>query len=405
MPAPERMGVMLQDVSTNGTYVNGKKVGQNATRLLVNGDHISLVTSKYKNSDFMSYVFRDCSTKSDGTENDEIFKHYKLQKDLGRGNFSVVKLGVHKETGEACAVKVLNKRKFWHDEKTRDQMLREVKILSQLSHPNIVSYRGIYEGQHHLYIVLELAAGGELFERISMGKLNETDARNLFKQMLSAVEYLHRHGIVHRDLKPENILLDSFGNIKISDFGLARMTERSEMMTTLCGTPQYVAPEIIRMGMPGLSSSPQTGYSNAVDMWSLGVILYMLLTAEPPFYEDDRSVLFKKIEKGEYEFPQELFSNISQSAVDLIKRLLDTKPQSRISAADALSHPWFSNQTTSLKQKPVNNVKSDLPKSRTTGRKRSAMELCYSEMQIDKENHRPGKKLRTVVSETTSMMM
>jgi len=222
-------------------------------------------------------------------------------------------------------------------------MTREVNILQNIQHPNIVCYKGIYEGEHFIYILLELAAGGELFDKIvDSGKVSEVEAKRLFTQMLSAVSYLHKHKITHRDLKPENILLDQNGNIKISDFGLARFTDQYDMMTTLCGTPQYVAPEIVRIGRHMHTKPKQSeGYGPAVDMWSLGCSLYMLLTGELPFKSDDRYQLFYQIERGMYSFPADLWKNISVDAKDLVQRLLDLNPVTRISAEEALEHTWI----------------------------------------------------------------
>jgi len=155
---------------------------------------------------------------------------------------------------------------------------------------------------------------------------------------LNGVNYLHLHGIAHRDLKPENILLDSRGNIKISDFGLARFD--STHMNSLCGTPHYVAPEVIRLGF-GVVSTENGGYSKGVDMWSLGVSLYHILTSKLPFLAEDRMVLFQKIERGQYDLPAELWQGISDEAKDLVRRLLDINPATRISAEQALNHPWI----------------------------------------------------------------
>jgi len=190
--------------------------------LLKNMDHLSIVTSKTKTDRFMSYIFQDLREEvTSKTNTDEIFHHYDVRKELGKGNFSVVHLGIHKKTGDACAIKFLNKRKFWSDPKIKDQVVREVEILQQIQHPNCVQYKELFEGDTYVYLVLEFADGGELFHKIKSG-VSESEARKLFTQLLTGVNYLHSRGIVHRDLKPENILLDSKGNVKISDFGLAR---------------------------------------------------------------------------------------------------------------------------------------------------------------------------------------
>jgi len=198
-----------------------------------------------------------------------------------------------------------------------------------------VQYKDLYEGDNYVYLVLEYAEGGELFHKIRNG-VSEPEARTLFTQLLKAVNYLHNQSIAHRDLKPENILLDSQGNIKISDFGLARFD--ANHMQSLCGTPHYVAPEVIRLG---LGNSTVTGYGKEVDMWSLGVSLYHMLTGHLPFTESERMALFAKIEKGEYEFPQQLWGSISEDSRDLVKKLLDIHPKTRLTAKQALRHPWI----------------------------------------------------------------
>eukprot|EP01130_Rhizamoeba_saxonica_P001279 TRINITY_DN1115_c0_g1_i2.p1 TRINITY_DN1115_c0_g1~~TRINITY_DN1115_c0_g1_i2.p1 ORF type:complete len:261 (-),score=51.51 TRINITY_DN1115_c0_g1_i2:26-808(-) len=222
--------------------------------------------------------------------------------------------------------------------------MREVDILKGVSHPNIIKYFDIVDTEDFLYIVLELATGGELFDNlVKHGAYDERSAKVCFKQMLEAVHYLHQQNIAHRDLKPENILLTDTGQIKITDFGLARIAEKASIMTTLCGTPQYVAPEIISLGMSANSSDTikSSGYGQAVDMWSLGVILYILLSGFPPFEDEDRMNLYRSIQNGHYTFPQDYWDDISEEARDLIGNLLLTNPKQRISAQDALAHPWI----------------------------------------------------------------
>jgi len=338
----------------------------------------------------MSYIFQDLREELPTSQTDEIFKFYDIHHELGKGNFSVVKLGVNRTTGEPCAIKILSKRKFWSDPKTKDQIVREVEILEKIQHPNCVQYKGLFEGEKYIYIVLEYAAGGELFHKIENG-VSETEAKNLFTQMLNGVNYLHTHGIAHRDLKPENILIDTEGNIKISDFGLARFN--ASQMQSLCGTPQYVAPEVIRLGMAGMGAPP-TGYGRGVDMWSLGVSLYHMLTSELPFIESDRLALFHKIESGQYEFPAELWSEISEEAKDLVRRLLDTNPKTRITAEQALRHPWITNSRFSVAGRPAFHPQTQFV--RNPLKRSSAMVLCVSEMGLttNKENEEPRKKLR-----------
>jgi len=183
---------------------------------------------------------------------------------------------------------------------------------------------------------MELVTGGELFDEIvSRGSFNESDAAKVMGTLCDALKYLHAKEIVHRDLKPENILLESKAPdapIKVADFGLARMISQKDMMKTACGTPGYVAPEVLQ----------NKGYSSgAVDIWSAGVILYILLCGFPPFYEEELPALFDQILKGRYDFPSPWWDNISESAKDLVRKMLTVDPKKRYSAADVLAHKWI----------------------------------------------------------------
>jgi serine/threonine-protein kinase Chk2 len=351
----------IEDLSSNGTFVNGTKIGKGNRTMLQDGDRISLV-SKKRTSMFMSYIFEDLSVDIVGNENDEFFKYYDLKQELGRGNFSTVKLGINKKTGEQFAIKIINKKKFWHLSKSREQILREIEILKRVKHPNIISYIDIFDSDYYVYLVLELAKGGELFDKIAEnGACAENEAKHIFKQLVDAINYLHSNGIAHRDLKPENILIsrpyDSSPiedlQIKLADFGLARFIDERLGMTTLCGTPQYVAPEVIKQGTASLASDQAkqiSGYGKAVDMWSLGVILYILLSGEPPFDEDNdfQLSLFEQIEKGIYHFPPSIWKDISPLAQDLVRRLLIVDPSQRLTATETLQHPWLQNETSSI---------------------------------------------------------
>jgi serine/threonine protein kinase len=192
------------------------------------------------------------------------------------------------------------------------------------------------------------ADGGDLFQLlVSKGAMVEESARTMFRQILLAVEYLHSKSIVHRDLKPENILLTRDGTAKLSDFGLARMLDAAAALKTLCGTPQYVAPEIITLGSVGPSNA-LNGYSHAVDMWSLGVILYIMLSGEPPFDTELNPTmsLYQQIETGTYEFPADLWDPVSPSAKDILVHLLEVDPNKRLTVSQALHHPWLTGRTT-----------------------------------------------------------
>jgi len=355
--------VWVTDLSFNGTFLNRVAIGKQNKVPLSQGDVLALVSKRYAR-DLMCYIFHD-DRYFFGTElsqkffpRDEVYQHFDFQQEIGRqaqiilvslkivrGVSSVVKLAIHKQTGRKFAIKVIDKKKICKDQKSTEQLRTEIKILRKVRHDNIISYQGMFDGDQFLYIILEYAPKGELFDQIIQlsGRMSETEVRNIFRQLLQAVAYLHSKGITHRDIKPENILLDQHGKIKLSDFGLAKFLEASQMAITLCGTPQYVAPEIIRIGTARSRDEPlsQEGYSTPVDMWSLGVSLFFLLTGELPFQEEDRFSLFQQIEKGRFSKLPKNWKLVSDEAKDLLSKLLDVNSATRITANDSLNHCWF----------------------------------------------------------------
>lgn len=242
---------------------------------------------------------------------------------LGRGHYGVVRKCTHRETGEVCAVKSINKKRI-----SRPEVLkREIQILKCVKHPNIIEIRDVFEDAHHVFIVTELCTGGELFERIiAKGHYSEHDAREIIKQVLGAIEYCHARQICHRDLKPENFLFQN-EKIKIIDFGLA---SEEEQLHTRVGTPYYIAPEVLARS-----------YTKACDLWSIGVITYILLCGYPPFNGDSDVVIFERVKKGAFKFPKEDWDDISHAAKAFIKNLLDLDPMKRMTATQALQHPWL----------------------------------------------------------------
>jgi len=209
-----------------------------------------------------------------------------------------------------------------------------------------------FETETTLYLVLELVTGGELLDKILEEKhFPEDKARNYFRQMLEAEIYLHAQDIAHLDLKPENILLKEPDSdiIKLSDFGLSRVVDQASFMKTICGTPQYVAPEI-------LTSNRNEGYGLACDLWSSGVILYIMLVGYPPFSDTKPKPVFEQIKTGDYDFPKDYWSDISPSAIYLIKRLLTVDPRKRITAKEALESAWMRGLTHDENEKNNNNT-------------------------------------------------
>lgn len=265
---------------------------------------------------------------------------FEMKRVLGTGAFSVVKLAEHKKTHETFAIKVVDKDAVAKEKK--EMLEREVDILKRIQHKNIVAVKEIYETEKYLYLVMELATGGELFDSIvKRGKYSESDAALLVHQVVSAINYLHSKGIVHRDLKPENLLLatkDVNSPIKIADFGLSKIMEASAVLITACGTPGYVAPEVLK----------GEGYQQEVDVWSIGVIMYILLCGFPPFWGENNSKLFEKIMVGNFSFPSPYWDKVSPSAKDLIRRMLVVDPKQRLSSKEILVHPWILGHTTGL---------------------------------------------------------
>ncbi|XP_029041061.1 calcium/calmodulin-dependent protein kinase I isoform X1 [Osmia lignaria lignaria] len=265
---------------------------------------------------------------------------YVLKELLGTGAFSEVRLADSKEKpGQMFAVKIIDKKALKGKE---DSLENEIRVLRRLTHPNIVQLLETFEDKHKVYLVMELVTGGELFDRIvEKGSYTEKDASGLIRQVLEAVDYMHDQGVVHRDLKPENLLYyspDEDSKIMISDFGLSKM-EDSGIMATACGTPGYVAPEVLA----------QKPYGKAVDVWSIGVISYILLCGYPPFYDENDANLFAQILKGEFEFDSPYWDDISDSAKDFIHKLMCVNVEVRYTCKQALAHPWISGNAASNK--------------------------------------------------------
>jgi len=285
---------------------------------------------------------------------DAVTKKYKISKDvLGEGNFAVVRKATRNNqdwlntkgekreppTGVTAdtvyAVKIIEKSKV----EDMQDIEREIQIMTDVTHEFILNLYEIYDTPKKTYLITELASGGELFDKIvAMGNYTEQDAARVIGQLTNALDYLHKLNIVHRDLKPENILLattESDSPIKLADFGLARIFSNDDVMKTACGTPGYVAPEVLK----------NKGYgSGKVDMWSVGVILYILLCGFPPFYEEELPALFDQIMKARYDFPSPWWDPISDNAKDLIKKLLTVEPLQRLGAEDTLTHVWLTTQ-------------------------------------------------------------
>jgi serine/threonine-protein kinase Chk2 len=331
--------VWIEDTSTNGTFLNNDVIGKGKKKLLESGSTVHLLKAT-KTTDPIGFIFQDNREDQHESEEGGPQKDYDVREVLGTGNFATVKLAIHKKSGEKFAIKIIDKKKFLlsNATKRKNALMDEVFILKQVDHKNIIHINDVYETPTKLFLVLELVTGGELFDKIvSVGSFSEAKAKELFRQMLDAVGYLHNQGIAHRDLKPENILLKSKEDdtIKLSDFGLSRvMNEDASKMKTMCGTPQYVAPEI-------LTEADNDGYSKACDLWSLGVILYIMLVGYPPFNETKSKSLFEQIKTADFDYDKEFWSKISDEVKDFIVHLLTVDPNKRYNVQQALDHPWM----------------------------------------------------------------
>lgn len=242
---------------------------------------------------------------------------YALGRTIGVGTFAKVKFAINTDTGGFFAIKVLAKDTILRN-KMVEQIKREVSIMKMVRHPNVVRLHEVLSSREKIYIVLEFVSGGELFDEIvHQGRLSEERSRKYFQQLIDAVDYCHGKGVSHRDLKPENLLLDASGNLKISDFGLSALPHQIRedgLLHTVCGTPNYVAPEVLE----------NKGYDGAVaDMWACGVILFVLMSGYLPFNEADLKTLYDKIQRADFFCP----AWFSPDAKSLISKILDPNPR------------------------------------------------------------------------------
>jgi tRNA A-37 threonylcarbamoyl transferase component Bud32 len=377
----------VEELSSNGCYINEHYMKKGETKSLQHGDEISIgvfTEGTNKKEIFCAFIFRVADHESDSARNPSpdpnaapvsstaarrevknansndvvlatprgshhkseqwVRDHWDTRTMLGSGNFSEVRLGVKVVDGQKHAVKIIDKKKFLQFQNKRETHLKlssEADVLLKLSHPGIVGFYEWFETDMHLYLVMELLSGGDLLQCILEGGcFSEAMARRLFRELCDAVKYLHVNSIVHRDLKPENILLTTKDrrnmSLKIADFGLARMNMKSNDCKTFCGTPHYFAPEVINSFRDKADAS--AGYGKQADLWSLGVILYIMLSGMPPFEEDG---LYEQILEGRYEFDVREWTTVSPEAKELVRRLMTVNPKDRLKIAEACEHRWF----------------------------------------------------------------
>ncbi|TPX55769.1 hypothetical protein PhCBS80983_g05041 [Powellomyces hirtus] len=332
--------VFIEDNSSQGTYINGSKLTRSRRHQLRNGDQISL-------ADELCYAFELALQLLPKTGRESgIHAKYDLGRTLGSGNFAEVKLATNRTTGQQVAVKIIRTKSIKNNPKSMEHLESEIALLQKLKHPGITSILEVIQEEEYCYLILEYARGGELFSAlVERQKFSEEMTRDMMRQLFNALKHLHNQDITHRDLKPENILLtepcterSETITIQISDFGLAKLTDQASFMHTLCGTPNYAAPEV-------LDHSPGRAYTKAVDLWSCGVILYVCLCGFPPFSPQYAPPQMEdQIRQGKFKFLRPFWDDVSAESKDLIKKLLVVDPKKRLTVEEALQHPFIVGQ-------------------------------------------------------------
>ena len=289
------------------------------------------------------------------TNNGSLTQFYNVEAaKIGQGSYGSVTRGTHKATGSVRAIKTISKSQV----KNIDRFRQEIAIMKQLDHPNVIKLYETFEDNRNIYLVMELCTGGELFDRIiELGHLTEHQAAILMQQILRAIYYMHESKIMHRDLKPENFLFltkDSVEKspLKIIDFGLSCRYENGQQMSTKAGTPYYVAPQVL-----------SGKYDQMCDVWSCGVIMFILLCGYPPFYGDTDAEVLRKVREGVFTFNPADWKNVSDDAKDLIRKMLSFNPKDRFTAEQALNHVWIRKTAPKaidapLEQAHVDNLKN-----------------------------------------------
>jgi len=368
--APGRVAsFVVQDNSTNGTHLNGKRLTKGTQYPLCSGDELSLVVNSCQRKHLgtrsrlcCAFVLRVIGVERSGILRDAgnmlEDKYDLLSKVLGSGAFSQVMLCKCRSSGTEMALKVVDKRKFMQFRKTRQTELTinsEREVMEKIVHPNIVRLEETFDTPSCFYLVMEFLPGGDLLQRIlDHGIYSAGATRRLFCDVLRGISCLHQNGVAHRDIKPENILLtstDEDGTAKLADMGLAKHLGETEssfaslqaQRVTVCGTPQYFAPEMVLAAEGGPASC-----GKAVDMWAAGVVLYIMLCGFPPFDEQN---LYDQIASAKYDFDAEQWLSVSALTRDMVEKLMQVNPEERLTITGALSHPWLADDDKAPKRR------------------------------------------------------
>ncbi|KAJ7267704.1 kinase-like domain-containing protein [Mycena haematopus] len=357
--------ITIEDTSSNGTFINGEKIGKGQQRLLKDGNEVAFgvaTRSTEENGAFdYRFIFRDLVS---GVVKRALYNFYDLSTELGKGSFATVYKALHRASGEWVAVKVIHEVSLFvfvsmflslltgqlqtkrqngpsgtaASESARTRSNREIHVMETLRHPNICQLREVFwNANGSIDLVLELIQGGDLLDYILQHNgLSEDMAKHITYQMCQALAYIHNKGIAHRDLKPENVLLtnDDPPIVKVADFGLAKIVDSMTMLKTMCGTPSYLAPEVV-------TQQNNSGYDSLVDSWSVGVISFSMLSNTTPFIESSIDDLKTRIAGRLIDWSQLEILGLSADCIDFIRRLLDHNPRARMKLTDALNHPWL----------------------------------------------------------------
>ncbi|KAJ1743032.1 hypothetical protein LPJ78_003491 [Coemansia sp. RSA 989] len=355
--------VTCTDLSTHGTYLNGTNIGKGNTAKLTHGDVLEL-----KSHHYITYLQKMRKPyRNNGLETKyQVLKNEKL----GNGTFAEVYRAYDKKTQKQLAVKIMSKHFFSHNGTANGgtNYMREISLLRSIRHKNIVRIYDVEEGAMEVYIFMSLLSGGDLFDRIStQGALDEDEAKFITYQVLGALKCLHDANIVHRDIKPENTLLVSkkpYSQVMLTDFGMAKAMGQKKILTTMCGTFQYIAPEMLNSKTnPG--QALEEGYTAKVDCWSLGVMVYAMVSCSHPFSageDNDIRQLIAQIKSGTLDFSDPIWKQLSSDCRSFITHLLKLDPNERMSVKQAFEHPWIAKDRAKLealcKKHCVDNVDS-----------------------------------------------